>query len=161
MNNEFKVIPTYFNGVQFRSRLEARWAVFFRTLHINYEWEPESFDLGNGICYIPDFYLPKYNGGIYCEVKPHDGDFRKSWFFTEKTGNPILLCEGQPERNSYVLLERFPANGLILQRVKHRRIHILPKMWDPSLSFEDLIPGLDKRNYAIQRAQNERFGIFA
>ena len=42
-----KALPTIFNGVRFRSRLEARWAVFFATLGIAYEYEPERFLLGH------------------------------------------------------------------------------------------------------------------
>ena len=32
MGNEFKVLPTYYNGIEFRSRLEARWADVLRLL---------------------------------------------------------------------------------------------------------------------------------
>lgn len=56
---ELKAIPTYYNGYHFRSRLEARWAVFFDSLGIKYEYEPEGFDLGDGLYYLPDFYLPQ------------------------------------------------------------------------------------------------------
>lgn len=52
---EIKPIETIYNGYRFRSRLEARWAVFFDSLHVQYEYEPEGFDLGNGLFYLPDF----------------------------------------------------------------------------------------------------------
>lgn len=52
-----KAIETYYNGYRFRSRLEARWAVFFDTLGIRYEYEPEGFILSDGTRYLPDFYL--------------------------------------------------------------------------------------------------------
>lgn len=45
-----KAIETVNNGYKFRSRLEARWAVFFDTLEIEYQYEPEGFELSNGIC---------------------------------------------------------------------------------------------------------------
>ena len=35
-----KAVQTEYNGYKFRSRLEARWAVFFDTLGIEYEYEP-------------------------------------------------------------------------------------------------------------------------
>ena len=54
---EIKAIETIYNGYKFRSRLEARWAVFFDNAVIEYEYEPEGFDLG-GVWYLPDFYLP-------------------------------------------------------------------------------------------------------
>lgn len=36
---------TEYNGYRFRSRLEARWAVFYNELGIKYEYEKEGFDL--------------------------------------------------------------------------------------------------------------------
>lgn len=62
-----KPIETYYNGYRFRSRLEARWAVFFDAMGVEYEYEPEGFDLGGGIYYLPDFYLPEQD--YYVEVK--------------------------------------------------------------------------------------------
>ena len=65
---EFKAIETVYNGYRFRSRLEARWAVFFDAAGIKYEYEPEGFTDGD-LFYLPDFYLPDHN--TYVEVKPH------------------------------------------------------------------------------------------
>jgi hypothetical protein len=62
-----KAIETRYKGYRFRSRLEARWAVFFDTLGIPYRYEPEGYDL-DGLLYLPDFYLPKHK--YYLEVKP-------------------------------------------------------------------------------------------
>lgn len=50
-----KPIETIYNGYRFRSRLEARWAVFFDALGVDYEYEPEGFQLDNGMYYLPDF----------------------------------------------------------------------------------------------------------
>lgn len=50
-------IPTRYAGCHFRSRLEARWAVFFDHLGIEWEYEPEGLNLPSGR-YLPDFYLP-------------------------------------------------------------------------------------------------------
>ena len=63
-----KPIETHYNGYRFRSRLEARWAVFFDKIGQRYEYEPEGFDLGVHGRYLPDFYLPDI--GRYIEVKP-------------------------------------------------------------------------------------------
>lgn len=72
MDNKIKAIETSYNGYKFRSRLEARWAVFFDTVGMKYEYEPEGFT-NNGVCYLPDFYLPDAtNYGCYVEVKPND-----------------------------------------------------------------------------------------
>lgn len=57
-------IPTHYNGINFRSRLEAKWARMFDLLC--WKWEYEPFDL-NG--YIPDFLI-QAETPILVEVKP-------------------------------------------------------------------------------------------
>ena len=64
---DIKPIETEYNGYRFRSRLEARWAVFFDAFGIKYQYETEGFEV-NGWRYLPDFYLPEYE--VYVEVKP-------------------------------------------------------------------------------------------
>ena len=56
-STEIKAIETPYNGYRFRSRLEARWAVFFDKMKIPYIYEPEGL-LIDGVFYLPDFYLP-------------------------------------------------------------------------------------------------------
>lgn len=52
-------IETHYAGCRFRSRLEARWAVFFNTVGIRWEYEPQGYTLGEGKRrYLPDFWLP-------------------------------------------------------------------------------------------------------
>ena len=60
-------IETRYKGYRFRSRLEARWAVFFDTLGVQWEYEKEGYDLGEAGWYLPDFWLPKYH--LFVEVK--------------------------------------------------------------------------------------------
>lgn len=62
-----KPIETIYKGYRFRSRLEARWAVFFDALGIEWEYEPEGFVLTDGTYYLPDFWLPKLKW--FVEVK--------------------------------------------------------------------------------------------
>ena len=52
--NEIKAIETKYKGYRFRSRLEARWAVFFDALELDWEYEPQGFNI-DGILYLPDF----------------------------------------------------------------------------------------------------------
>ena len=46
-----------YKGCLFDSRLEAKWAVFFDTCGVEWEYKPEEFDLGNGVKYQPSFLL--------------------------------------------------------------------------------------------------------
>jgi hypothetical protein len=71
-----KAIETLYNGHRFRSRLEARWAVFMDCLGIKYQYEPEGYTDGK-TKYLCDFYLPKvlvadgiWNFGCWLEIKP-------------------------------------------------------------------------------------------
>jgi hypothetical protein len=62
-------IETEYNGILFRSRLEARWAIFFDAFNLDWVYEPECFILSNNQKYTPDFYLP--NLKLYIEIKPN------------------------------------------------------------------------------------------
>lgn len=70
-----RAIETTYNGYRFRSRLEARWAVFMDTLGVPYRYEPEGFDL-DGEWYLPDFWLPDQD--CWLEIKPSDPSPRET-----------------------------------------------------------------------------------
>lgn len=63
-----QAIQTYYSEHLFRSRLEARWAVFFNEIGLEWIYEMEGYILDNGQWYLPDFYFPE----LLCfgEVKP-------------------------------------------------------------------------------------------
>jgi hypothetical protein len=61
-----KPIETEYRGYRFRSRLEARWAVAFDAMGINWLYEPEGY-MVNDRPYLPDFWLPDL--GVWVEVK--------------------------------------------------------------------------------------------
>ena len=67
---KLKAIETVYKGYRFRSRLEARWAVFFEEAGIEWEYEKEGYELpweGQVIRYLPDFWLPTLD--CFAEVK--------------------------------------------------------------------------------------------
>lgn len=70
-----KAIDTPYKNHLFRSRLEARYAVYFDALNVEWEYEKEGFDLGDGLYYLPDFYLPEF--GIYAEIKPTKFNYKE------------------------------------------------------------------------------------
>lgn len=105
-----KAIETEYNGFKFRSRLEARWAVFFDYMGWEYEYEPEGFQLSSGLKYLPDFLLevdlPNFETKkwFYVEVKPlnkemTDYELNKIWEFATK--EDLLLLEGAPNVNRF------------------------------------------------------------
>lgn len=117
---DIKPIETVYNGYRFRSRLEARWAVFFDAVGIRFEYEPEGFELSSGRKYLPDFWLPDF--GIYVEIKPllsSDDPTRKEVYeeqqslcsnFRDEVGKAILLCRGAPWDDIWGYLYAFDTN---------------------------------------------------
>lgn len=63
-----KPILTDYGDYRFRSRLEARWALFFDRVGIAWDYEPEGFSLPVNGRYLPDFWLPE--NACYVEIKP-------------------------------------------------------------------------------------------
>lgn len=100
-----KAIETRYKGYRFRSRLEARWAVFFDHLGLRWQFEPEGFDLSaHGLgYYLPDFFLPDLN--YWIEVKPESfssrdaGAYRKLAYVGAATKAGGLLVAGEPYIN--------------------------------------------------------------
>jgi hypothetical protein len=124
-------IETHYNGYRFRSRLEARWAVFFEHCGIQYTYEPEGYDLAQTVCpsphddpdqgwscicldreevqgaalwYLPDFYL--HNVSLR--------DESQSGLFFETKG---LLAESPTESARCRLLGALTGRPVILATV--------------------------------------------
>jgi hypothetical protein len=66
---DIKPIETQYKGYRFRSRLEARWAVFFDALNVNWGYEVEGYNL-NGVYYLPDFLIKLDEIDLFIEIKP-------------------------------------------------------------------------------------------
>jgi hypothetical protein len=101
-----KPIPTVWNGVQFRSRLEARWAMAMDNYGIEWFYEPEGFELAHGLKYVPDFWLPQVN--MWAEVKPvelNETEERKARGLVDATGYPCILLVGLPGDFGYRTLQ--------------------------------------------------------
>lgn len=62
-----KAMEVAYSGRIFRSRLEARWAVFLDLLDVNWDYEPSFYQVGEELYYLPDFYLPDHQ--LWLEVK--------------------------------------------------------------------------------------------
>lgn len=100
---EIKAIPATYNGVQFRSRTEARWAVFFDALGVRWEYEHEGYQLPSG-WYLPDFWLPEVNGGIFVEIKPEREPTEREVIVAKElacaTGKEVAMMFGAPRCES-------------------------------------------------------------
>ncbi len=112
-----QAIQTKYKGYRFRSRLEARWAVFFDALDIEWEYEKEGYilsqiigksdfedvdDLASDLHYLPDFWLPKLN--IFVEVKgeePNDVERLKATRLSYFSNKNVLLVGAIPIQDEY------------------------------------------------------------
>lgn len=92
-------IETHYAGHRFRSRLEARYAVFFDNLQVKWEYEPEGY-LINGVPYLPDFWLPKYS--LFVEVKgsePTDAEVTLCEALCRESRRAVVISRGLPTEN--------------------------------------------------------------
>ena len=72
---DIRPIETVYKGYRFRSRLEARWAVFLDAAGIEWEYEAEGYVVG-GIRYLPDFWLPGFKA--FLEAKPIEAEYQRA-----------------------------------------------------------------------------------
>lgn len=159
-----QAIETEYAGYKFRSRLEARWAVFFDKSGIEWRYEPEGFRLKsdwleagpkrcpNKCTYscLPDFYLPQV--GMWAEVKPgapSDTELVKMILLAEQTGKQVLLLDDVPAWRTYFAIDHseFEHGGwdVLLQEYdisedherwkSEGRFHSEQQIWEALLSF--------------------------
>lgn len=115
-----KAIETHYKGYRFRSRLEARWAVYFDSLGIKWEYEKEGYDLGKAGWYLPDFWLPQVN--MWAEVKGKKftkKEIKKCEELDKMTGYPCLFLQGMPDFCVY-----FATNDMDYLVTDHHGYHI-------------------------------------
>jgi hypothetical protein len=112
MSRQFEILETRWKGWRFRSRLEARWAVYFDDLGIAFQYETISYVM-DGLCYLPDFWLPQV--GLWAEVKPRPFDameLLKIDRLVRGTGDAAILLIGPPDFNSYSTIELAEHAGI-------------------------------------------------
>lgn len=117
-----KAIETTYKGYRFRSRTEARWAVYFDALGVNWEYEKEGFVMPDGTWYLPDFYLPDHKAWV--EVKGQcctTEEYEKCRQLNIGSGQPVIMLIGSPEIFSDKVIfapEAFidgePGNGVVI-----------------------------------------------
>lgn len=100
-------IDTKYKGYNFRSRLEARWAVYFDSIGLKWDYEVEGFMLSNNKYYLPDFYIPNFG---YIEIKPlglvTEEEIEKCISLSEIEKCHVALFEGSPDRLAYACFDR-------------------------------------------------------
>lgn len=164
--NTIKAIETEWNGVKFRSRLEARWAILLTELGVKWRYEPEGYQLESG-WYVPDFYLPE--GRCWLELKgvePSDTEKRLCQDLARELDETVFLIVGPPdgqvpdakrtsgvcflwERHGPVEEHRKEGLGLLYLVAKHKELFM--RCIRPLPGRSEILMG------AIEKATKHRF----
>lgn len=165
-------IPTRHNGVLYRSRTEARWAVFFDVLNAPATYEPESYSL-DGAWYLPDFFILQWN--LFVEVKPEDPtpfERERCARLSAVTNRPVLMVCGSPlERKGHLFIDGVEQLGNACF-VQCRRCEMLAIARGEEIAIALTAPrgedrcgsGFEWGGHIVSGAEaaaaNERFGVF-
>jgi hypothetical protein len=114
--------PVTYQGVSFRSTLEASWACTLDGLGIEWEYEPWSYRLAGGETYMPDLWLPVLRTVI--EVKGGH---------MQRAAKPAQLAAEWADSGVIVLLGFAPG-----------RTSQSPYSWESKLKWRDAL-GYDTR----------------
>ncbi len=94
-DERLKPLETLYDGHRFRSRREARWAVFFKEAGIPAEYEEQGYDLGAAGWYLPDFRVNKgTHADLFFEVKgvsPTRDEMAKASALGEQSKLPVYV----------------------------------------------------------------------
>jgi hypothetical protein len=109
-----QALPTEYLGVTYRSQTEARWAVFFDALNVQFTYEPETIQLSNGTAYLPDFFIADFNA--YFEVKPSSDEVvtaeatKARCLAHDRPGQRVWLAMGgpAPKTPNVLVLDQWP-----------------------------------------------------
>ena len=139
-----KAIETRYKGFLFRSRIEARYAVFLDCMGFMWDYEAEGFDL-DGIMYLPDFWLPDVR--MFAEVKPtiEKMEFQKVMALAKNSLRPVLLLVGLPDFRNYNAIQYDPVNK-IFETIDYS---LISKFYPERFPGGNYLSGQYKSSYGI------------
>lgn len=121
--------PTKYRGIQFRSRLEARWAVFLDNASnvMKWQYEPLTVNFREGYTYTPDFHVEYYYNQNRCrlfiEVKPDEVTQDYIWMLAQASSQlqtNLAVYAGNPffKRGHYLTVT--VGKGIVLDGVYYQ-----------------------------------------
>lgn len=132
MARDVEAIETEYEGVKYRSRTEARWAVFLEHLGLHFDYEKQLVTLSSGEKYLPDFFIHEFNA--YFEVKPSNEDV-----VTEECSKARILAKDSKEHP--VWLAMGPPSA--------EQANILPlSLWGEETTIEEIL-GTPENRYQL------------
>ena len=164
---EIKAIETRYKGSRFRSLTEARWAVLFDALGIEWVYELEEYTLPDPFGpYLPDFYL--VNLKTWLEVKPRREPAPARAGLTDPTFDEkkVALVLGATDANRGLIAYGPPdVEGLVVEVKRWKNGYRFAYLNNPSHAFfpSDVVKdsewwhGLVRFWCAVQDAKSARF----
>jgi len=153
-----QAIETHYNGYRYRSRMEARWAIFFDAMNIQWQYELEGYILGNR-SYLPDFFLPTVE--MYGEVKPKPFNAREKAVakqLARESGKPVLMLIDVPDFKPYNAYQpdTWKSSEIIIMDY-FLVSKFLPKRFPASNFITSLLGYGDNYANAVNEARSARF----
>jgi hypothetical protein len=168
---QHRAIETRYKGYRFRSRLEARWAVFFDALGLKWEYEREGYELPSGR-YLPDFFIhwgARKNArllqfrevGYWVEIKgtaPTDEELKKLHELSVGSGHIGYLLAGPPNDYRVWVCGVEGSGGMREWERASKTDRPVPLQW---LAFVDccatVLPTQETLDSAVAKALSARF----
>lgn len=138
-----KARPTIYNGIEMRSRLEARWAHIFDRL--GWDWTYETHAYGTNYTsdqYLPDFRVTDRNFLTFIEIKPPIDDDKilvarrkMEIIWASYPGAELWIIQGDPEwyridAVSPPLSDAEATDPILLAHAGWQTIDTDPEKWD-------------------------------
>lgn len=157
-----KAIETHYKGYRFRSRLEARWAVFLDNLGVKYRYEHQGYTL-DGTPYLPDFFLPfdpakvwkdgdPQEAGYWLEIKPlppSEEEERLLSLLAIHTGHVVYCFAGDPWPGEFMIL--WHRRHIATDGANEGKVTLSQKSYHPQECYFCDGSGLDNHPETIDR----------
>jgi uncharacterized HAD superfamily protein len=92
--NSHWVKPCFYKDKMYRSSWEVEFVKFLESYRLEFEYEPKTFELGNGMTYRPDFYIKNYDCWVEIKGKYSKDAENKIKIFKEKVNKELYVING-------------------------------------------------------------------
>lgn len=133
----FRGLKTFYNGMEFRSKVEARWAVVFDAMGFDWHYETQGVTLGDGTKYCPDFSL--WDVKIENEWRNKPEFIMKDVLYVEIKGAPYM-----DKRDLDKIMKFSERHAILILNEVPRNLEYVLKYWNKRTCFP--VSGSEKTN---------------